>query len=59
MMKDILQRQLEMKSLAILGAPFLSPNEKVICIEASKGMLHMLQESETNHFDGIEMGDKF
>jgi hypothetical protein len=36
----------------------LSSAQKVARVEASKELLTILQESETNHFDGITTGDE-
>jgi hypothetical protein len=39
-------------------AHFLSRGQKPACVEASKEMLQMFQESEANHFGRIVKGDK-
>jgi hypothetical protein len=38
---------------------FLSPAQKVSRIEASKTTLRVLQDAESNDFEGIATGDEF
>jgi hypothetical protein len=37
---------------------FLSPAQKVACVEASTEMLRILHELEENHFEGIAIDDE-
>jgi hypothetical protein len=57
--KDILQRALAMKKFSWRWVPhFLSPAQKVACVEASKTILRVLQDTESNDFEGIATGDE-
>jgi hypothetical protein len=52
--KDILQRELGMRQFSRRWVPhFLSPAEKVSCVEASKTILRVLQDAKSNDFEGI------
>jgi hypothetical protein len=57
--KDILQRELGMGKFSRGWVPhFLSPAQKVACVEASKTILRVLQDAESNDFEGIATGDE-
>jgi hypothetical protein len=57
--KEILQRELGMRKFARRWVPhFLSEAQKLARVKASKAMLDILRESETNHFEGIATGDE-
>jgi hypothetical protein len=57
--KDILQRELGMGKFSRRWVPhFLSPAQKVARVEASKTILRVLQDAESNDFEGIAMGDE-
>jgi hypothetical protein len=51
---DVLQRELWMRKLPRRGVPhFLSSAQKVARVEASKTILRVLQDTESNDFEGI------
>jgi hypothetical protein len=57
--KDILQRETGVRKFSRRWAPhFLSPAQKVAGGEASKTILPVLQDAESNDFEGIAAGDK-
>jgi hypothetical protein len=57
--KEILPRELGMRKLSWRWVShYLSDAQKVPPVEAAKEMLRILQESETNDFDGIATGDE-
>jgi hypothetical protein len=57
--KEIVQRELGLEKFSRRWVPyFLSPTQKVACIEASTEILRILHESEENHFEGITTGDE-
>jgi hypothetical protein len=57
--KDILQRELGIRQLSRRWVPhFLSPAQKVARVEASKIILRVLQDAESNYFKGIATGDE-
>jgi hypothetical protein len=57
MIKDILQRELGMRKFSRRWAPhFLSPTQKVACIEVSKTIFRILRDAESNNFEGIATG---
>jgi hypothetical protein len=59
MIKDILQRELVMRKFSRRRVPrFLSPAQKVACFEASKTILRVLRDEESNDFEGIATGDE-
>jgi alpha-D-ribose 1-methylphosphonate 5-triphosphate synthase subunit PhnL len=59
MIKDILQRELGMRKLSRGWVPsFLSPAQKVARVEALKIILRVLQDTESNDFEGIATGDE-
>jgi hypothetical protein len=56
--KDILQRELGMRKFSRRWVPhFLSPAQQVACVEASKTILRVLQDAESNDFEGIATPD--
>jgi hypothetical protein len=56
--KDILQRELGMRKFSWRWMPhFLSPAQKVARVETSKIILQILQDAESNDFEGIATGD--
>jgi histone-lysine N-methyltransferase SETMAR len=56
--KDILQRELGMRQFSRRWVPhFLSPAQKVPRVEASKSMLRVLQDAESNNLKGIATSD--
>jgi hypothetical protein len=56
--KDILQRELGMRKFSRRWVHhFLSPAQKVARVEASKTILRVQQEAESNDFEGIAPGD--
>jgi hypothetical protein len=58
--EDILQRELGMRKFSWRWVPhFLSPAQKVARVEASKTILRVLQDAESNDFEGITTGDGF
>jgi hypothetical protein len=58
--KDILQRKLGMRKFSWYWVShFLSPVQNVARVEASKTILRVLQDAESNDFEGIAMGDEF
>jgi hypothetical protein len=58
--KDILQRELGMRKFSRRWGPhFLSPAQKVTRGEASKTILRVRQDAESNDFEGIAAGDGF
>jgi hypothetical protein len=57
--KGILQRELGMRQFSRRWIPHsLSDAQKVARVEGAKEMLKIVQESETNDFDGISTGEK-
>jgi hypothetical protein len=57
--KDILQRELGMRKFSRRWVfHFLSSAQKVACVEASKTILRVLQDAESNDFKGIATGDE-
>jgi hypothetical protein len=57
--KDILQRELEMRQFSRHRVPhFLSPAQKVARVEASKTILRVLSDTESNDFEGIATSDE-
>jgi hypothetical protein len=57
--KNILQRELGMIKCSLRWVPhFLSPAQKVARVEASKTILRVLQDTESNDFKGIATGDE-
>jgi hypothetical protein len=57
--KDILQRELGMRKFSRRWVPhFPSPGQKVARVEASKTILRVLQDAESNDFEGIATGDE-
>jgi hypothetical protein len=57
--KDILQRETGMRKFSRRWAPhFLIPAQKVAGGEASKTILPVLQDAESNAFEGIAAGDE-
>jgi hypothetical protein len=59
MIKDILQRELGMRKFSRSWAPhFLSPAQEVVRVEASKTILRVQQDPESNDFEGITTGDE-
>jgi hypothetical protein len=57
MIKDLLQRELRMrKSSRRWVHHFLSPAQKMARVEASKIIWRVLQEAESNDFEGIATG---
>jgi hypothetical protein len=57
--KDIFQRELGMRKFSRPWVPyFLSPAQKVARVEASKTMFRVLQDAESNDFEGIATGDQ-
>jgi hypothetical protein len=58
--KDILQRELGMRKFSRRWVShFLSPAQKVPRVEALKTILRVLQDVESNDFEGIAAGDEF
>jgi hypothetical protein len=56
--KDILQRELGMRKFLRRWVPhFLSPTQKAARIKASKTILRVLQDAESNNFEGNAAGD--
>jgi hypothetical protein len=56
--KDNLQRQFGMRKFSRRWLPhFISPGQKVACVEASKTILRVLQDAESNDFEGIAASD--
>jgi hypothetical protein len=59
MIKENLQRELGMRKFSRRWAPhLLSPAQKVACFEASKTILRVLQDAESDDFEGIATGDE-
>jgi hypothetical protein len=59
MIKDILQRKLGVRKFSRHWVPhFLSPVQKVAGVEASKTILRVLQDTESNDFEGSAPGDE-
>jgi hypothetical protein len=57
--KDILQRELGMRKFSRRWVPhFLSPAQKVARVEALKTILRVLQDAESNDFEGIAIVDE-
>jgi hypothetical protein len=57
---EILQRDLRLKKFSRRWVPHqLSSSRKVDCANRSRALLHMLQELQPFHFEGITTGDKF
>jgi hypothetical protein len=57
--KDIPQRELGMRQFSRRWVPhFLSPAQKAACVGASKTILRVLQDAESNHHEGIATGDE-
>jgi transposase len=57
--KDVLQRELGMRKFSRRSVPhFLSLAQKIAPVEASKARLRVLQDAESNNFEGIAMGDE-
>jgi hypothetical protein len=57
--KDILQRKLGMRKFSPHWVPhFLGPAQKVAHVEASKTILRVLQDAESNDFKGIATGNE-
>jgi hypothetical protein len=57
--KDIIQRELWMRKFSWRWVPhFLSPAQKAARVEASKTILRVLQDAESNDFEGIATGDE-
>jgi transposase len=57
--KDILQKELGMRKILRRCVPhFLSPAQKVVHLEASKTILRVLSDAESNNFEGIAMGNE-
>jgi hypothetical protein len=55
--ENILQRELGMRKFSRRWVPhFLSPAQKVSRFEASKTILRVLQDAESNHFEGLATG---
>jgi hypothetical protein len=56
---DILQRELGMTKFSRRWVShFLSPAQNVACAEASQIILQVLQDAESNGFEGIATGDE-
>jgi hypothetical protein len=54
-MKDILQRELGMRTFSGRWVPhFLSPAQKVARLEASRTILRVLQDAESNDFKELQ-----
>jgi hypothetical protein len=59
MIKDILQRELGLRKFSRRSVPyFLSPAQNIACVETSKIILQILQDAESNDFEGIATGDE-
>jgi hypothetical protein len=55
--KDILERELGMRQFSQRWVPhFLCPAQKVARVKASKTILRVLQDAESNDFEGIAKG---
>jgi hypothetical protein len=55
----ILQKELGTRKFSRRWVPhFLSPAQKVARLEASKTILRVLQDAESNNFEGIAAGDE-
>jgi hypothetical protein len=55
MIKDILQRELGMRKFSRRWVPhFLSPAQKVARVEASKTILRVLQDAESNDLKDLQ-----
>jgi hypothetical protein len=59
MINDILQKELGMRKFSRgWVSHFLSPAQKIVRAEASKTILRILQDAESNDFEGIATGDE-
>jgi hypothetical protein len=57
--KEMLQRELEIREFSRRWVPhFLNDTQKVARVEAAKERSRILQESETNDFDGVATGNE-
>jgi hypothetical protein len=57
--QDVLQKELGMRKFSRRWVPhFFSPTQKVARVEASKAILRVLQDAESNDFEGIATDDE-